>query len=145
MRIYINLTWNDTHSWPPEQITRMYVPYVPQPDTFHLSVKQQDGSEVTFFPSNKLKNTSINGSIGIKALLNERPTRKTVFAKSPQEAFNQTDVSKRHEIWEINITCIDAPGTGPGGFAGPGYDMGNDWELSITIFSYVTSVTEIRR
>ncbi|MCK5774391.1 MAG: hypothetical protein KAH57_11430 [Thermoplasmata archaeon] len=143
MRISFILTWNDTHTWPPEQETRVWVPYVPQPDTFSLSVKGPNGSEVSFDSNYKLENTSYDGSIKINASLNELPGNRTIFAGSPEDAFNQTMVPDGIGIWEINITCIDAPGTGPGGFVGPGSDMGNHWELHVTIYSYEVNITKI--
>jgi len=138
--IRFSLKWNDSHTWPPKEITRIYVPYVPEPDTFNLSVKEPNGTNVYFAPHPYVEDTQYIGLINVTANLNNIPENTTYKAISQQDVLNQTITNNGNGIWKINITCVDAPGTGPGGILGPGYDMGNNWELNITIHFYKANI-----
>jgi len=140
--IRFSLKWNDTHTWPPKEITRIYVPYVPEPDTFNLSIKEPRGANVYYTPNSYLESTQYNGLINVTADLNNMPENTTYKAKSQQDVINQTILHNGKGIWKINITCIDAPGTGSGGIVGPGYDMGNNWELNISIHFYKANISK---
>jgi len=134
--ISFELSWIDTHSWPPNEDTRILVPYVEIADEFSLFIKEPNGTNVSLSTQSPWENISYDGLIDTTVKVNDMINSQIVYAESKQDAFNQMAVSNGIGEWIINITCIDAPGTGPGGFMGPQYDMGNDWELNITIFFY---------
>jgi hypothetical protein len=143
-KIYFILTWEDTHAWPPRNNTRVLVPYWPKPDTFSLSITEPNGTNATFAPSYYAEETAYYGNINITSIIYNVTENNTIFARSYNEATKKISNNNGAGSWEINITCIDAPGTGPGGFMGPGHDMGNDWELEIYIYYFEGNVTKIQ-
>ena len=153
-RIFFNLMWHDSESWTrdgndpdssfPEQNTRIYTPSERLPDTFSLSIKEPNSSKVSSYdPDNTVVGTSFHGRLEINATLNKLPDNKTVNAKSSKDILYPTTVLNGVGIWEINITCIDAPGHGTGGFVPGPQDMGNEWVLLITIHSYDANISKI--
>ena len=69
-KIYFNLKWEDTHTWPPRGNTRVFVPYRPEPDTFSLSVTDPNGTNATYIPSKYAEETSFYGNINITGIIN---------------------------------------------------------------------------
>lgn len=103
-------------------------------DHIEIYIISPNDSKVEFIPTNSSYSNDQFGNISIAAKINTIPVDQDITKDQVSKFINKNGIGN----WQINLSCKYVTQS----LMGPP-DMGNDWELKIFIYYYVSNMSKL--